>query len=216
MFYLVKSPWLLKRIFSECTWRIKTNEKILFLTFDDGPNMEATPFVLDQLKEFNARATFFCVGQNVKDHGDLYERILNDGHKVGNHTFSHLNGWKTKDRIYLQNILMASKIIDSDLFRPPFGKITKFQISLLKEQQLKPVMWDVLSGDFDNSIKPESCYLNVINNAGKGSIIVFHDSGKALRNLRFALPRVLKFYSEKGYVFRALHDGYFAKKIGPE
>ena len=206
MFYLVKSPWILKKYFSECTWNIKTDEKILYLTFDDGPHPDATTFVLDELKNYNAKASFFCIGKNVREHFEMYKQIISDGHRVGNHTFSHLNGWKTKDKIYLDDIEKASEIIDSNLFRPPYGRITKFQIKVLQQKKinLKTIMWDVLSGDFDTSIKPENCYLNVINNASAGSIIVFHDSQKALPNLKHTLPLVLKYYSEKGFQFRCI------------
>jgi peptidoglycan/xylan/chitin deacetylase (PgdA/CDA1 family) len=208
MFYLVKSPWLLQKYFSECTWKINTDQNELYLTFDDGPNPMVTSFVLDELKKYNAKATFFCLGKNVEQYFDIYKKILNDGHQVGNHTFSHLNGWNTKDKIYVDDIAKAARIIDSNLFRPPYGRITKFQLRLLKKSalQLKPVMWDVLSGDFDASLKPENCYLNVIKNAERGSIIVFHDSAKAFSNLQYALPRVLSFYSEKGFVFRPLQE----------
>lgn len=180
----------------------------MYLTFDDGPNPMVTSFVLDELKKYNAKATFFCLGKNVEQYFDIYKKILNDGHQVGNHTFSHLNGWNTKDKIYVDDIAKAARIIDSNLFRPPYGRITKFQLRLLKKSalQLKPVMWDVLSGDFDASLKPENCYLNVIKNAERGSIIVFHDSAKAFSNLQYALPRVLSFYSEKGFVFRPLQE----------
>ena len=209
MFYLVKSPWILKKYFSECTWNIKTNEKILYLTFDDGPHPEATLFILEQLKNYNAKATFFCIGKNVKEHFEIYKQIISDGHRPGNHTFNHLNGWNTRDEIYIKDIEKAAEIIDSNLFRPPYGRITKFQIKVLQQQKinLKTIMWDVLSGDFDTSLKPENCYLNVINYANPGSIIVFHDSLKAFPNLQYTLPLVLKYYSEKGFQFRPLTPG---------
>jgi peptidoglycan-N-acetylglucosamine deacetylase len=216
MFYLKKSPWILKKFYSECVWNIKTEEKILYLTFDDGPHPEATPFVLEELKKYNARATFFCIGKNVKEHFDIYKQMISEGHKPGNHTYNHLNGWKTNDKKYLDDIAEAAKIIDSNIFRPPYGKITKFQLKALKGEKLhlQTIMWDVLSGDFDTSIKPENCYLNVINNAEPGSIIVFHDSLKALSNLQYTLPRVLKYFSEKGFQFKVLLPET-DKKIGP-
>lgn len=206
MFYLTKAPWLLKKYFSECTWNIKTDEKNLYLTFDDGPDPEATPFVLSELKKYNAKATFFCIGKNVETHFDTYKQVLMEGHSVGNHTYDHLNGWKTQDSKYLQNIEKAAKIIDSNLFRPPYGKISKFQLSALQGDRFKfrTIMWDVLSGDFDTSINSESCYLNVIKNAKEGSIVVFHDSTKAFPNLEFALPTVLKHYKEKGFEFKSI------------
>lgn len=206
MFYLVKTPALLKKIYPECTWNIKTDEKILYLTFDDGPHPQATSFVLETLKRYNARATFFCVGKNVNDYFHVYKQVLDEGHKPGNHTFNHLNGWKTNDKEYLEDVLKAAKIIDSDLFRPPYGKISKFQLKALRGERLNlnPVMWDVLSGDFDTSVKPENCYLNVIKNANPGSIIVFHDSLKALPALQFTLPKVLAHFSEKGFHFKSI------------
>ena len=206
MFYLVKSPWLLKKVYAECTWNIITDEKVLYLTFDDGPHPEATSFVLETLQQYNARATFFCVGKNVKEYFTVYKQVLAEGHKPGNHTFDHLNGWKTKDKEYLRNIAKAAAIIDSDLFRPPYGKITKFQLKTLKGERmnLKPIMWDVLSGDFDTTIKPENCYLNVVNNAKPGSIVVFHDSLKALPTLQYTLPKVLAYFSAKGFQFKII------------
>ena len=206
MFYLVKSPWLLKKFYPGCVWNIATNEKILYLTFDDGPQPEATSFVLEQLSKFNARATFFCLGKNVKSNFLLYQQIIDGGHRAGNHTFNHLNGWKTNDKDYIGDIARASQIIDSDIFRPPYGRITKFQLKAIAGERLhlKAIMWDVLSGDFDPSITGENCYLNVINNAKKGSIIVFHDSLKALPALRYVLPRILKYYADEGFSFDPL------------
>ncbi|MEO6894144.1 MAG: polysaccharide deacetylase family protein [Ginsengibacter sp.] len=187
-------------------WKIETDEKILYFTFDDGPHPEATTFVLDELKKYNAKATFFCVGRNVKENFDVYQKIIGEGHKVGNHTYSHLNGWKTEDKVYLEDIAKAAKIIDSNLFRPPYGRITKFQLKAIQGNKLhlKTIMWDVLSGDFDPAVTGDNCYLNVINNAKPGSIVVFHDSGKSFATLQHALPRILKYYNENGYSFRIL------------
>ena len=134
MFYLVKTPWLVKKLYPECVWDIKVTEKILFLTFDDGPHPEATPFVLEQLKKYNAKATFFCIGKNVKENFEVYKQLIAEGHKPANHTYNHFNGWKTKDKEYLDDILKAANIIDSNLFRPPYGKITKFQIKVLQQK----------------------------------------------------------------------------------
>ena len=187
-------------------WEVKTSEKNIYLTFDDGPHPQATPYVLEELKKYGAKATFFCVGKNVKEYPDISEQIISDGNKAGNHTFNHLNGWKTKDKKYLEDILQAANIIDSDLFRPPYGKITKFQIKALQGEKfkLKTIMWNVLSGDFDEKITQENCYLNVVNNAGPGSIIIFHDSVKALPRLQYALPRILEYYTEKGFQFKII------------
>ena len=157
MFYFVKTPWLLKKLYPECIWGVKTNEKNIYLTFDDGPQLQATLFVLQELKKYNAKATFFCVGKNVKEYFEIYKQIISDGHKPGNHTYNHLNGWKTSDKKYLEDIRQAANLIDSDLFRPPYGKITKFQLKALKGENfnLKTIMWNVLSGDFDEKITPE-------------------------------------------------------------
>src|SRR5450432_1247715 len=206
MIYFVKTPWLLKKLYPECIWEVKTPEKNIYLTFDDGPHPQATPFVLQELKKYHAKATFFCVGKNVKEYFEVYKQIISDGHKPGNHTFNHLNGWKTTDKKYLDNIQQAANLIDSDLFRPPYGKITKFQLKALggEKFKLKTIMWNVLSGDFDEKITPENCYLNVMNNSGPGSIIIFHDSLKALPRLQYALPRVLEYFTEKGFQFKII------------
>ncbi len=206
MFYLKRTPGIISKIFKDRIWRIDTDENLLYLTFDDGPHPEATPFVLDELKKFNAKATFFCVGKNVKENFSVYQRIIAEGHKVANHTYSHLNGWKTDDQKYVEDIAKAAEIIDSNLFRPPYGRITKFQIRAISGERLhlKTIMWDVLSGDFDPSVNGENCYLNVVNNTRPGSIVVFHDSVKSFTTLRYALPPLLKFYTEKEYRFPVL------------
>lgn len=208
MFYFTKTPWWLKRLYPRCVWDIPATEKVLYLTFDDGPNPIATPYVLDELKKYDAKATFFCIGKNVVEHTAIYRRILDEGHRVGNHTFNHLNGWKVRDELYLQNILQAGKFIDSNLFRPPYGKITRFQVKLLSGIKHAPsspnfriIMWDVLSGDFDLQLSYEQCANNVIKNVRSGSVIVFHDSEKAFPRMKDALPRVLQHFIEKGFRF---------------
>ncbi len=203
MFYLVKTPWLLRKLYPDRLWKVQTKEKVLYLTFDDGPHPEATPFVLDTLSAYQAKATFFCIGKNVRDNFDTYRRVVEGGHRVGNHTFDHLNGWKVSDKNYIENIRKASLQIDSRLFRPPYGKVTRFQVQLIQNEGLglKVVMWDVLSGDFDKGITGEKCAQNVIRHAVPGSVIVFHDSLKALPRLQYALPRVLAYFSEQGYRF---------------
>ena len=208
MFYFVKTPWWLKRIYDSYTWSIPSSEKNLYLTFDDGPHPEATPFVLKQLKQYNALATFFCIGKNVVAYPEIYKQILNEGHSTGNHTYNHLNGWKTSNDLYKKDIALASKEINSNLFRPPYGRITSFQAKNLKAVMLgketKVIMWDVLSADFDLDCTPEQCLANVILPTVPGSIIVFHDSEKAFPKLQYALPRMLKYFSEKGYSFKSL------------
>lgn len=208
MFYVVKTPWWLKSLYPSFIWNINTNEKILYLTFDDGPHHEATPFVLNELKKFNALATFFCIGKNVADHPDLYNRILKEGHSVGNHTYNHYNGWRVKNDVYLKDVLAASHYIDSSLFRPPYGKITTFQAKqlppVMKGAKVKVIMWDVVSGDFDEKVSKEQCLQNVIFYSKQGSIIVFHDSEKTFSKIEYVLPRVLDFFSKKGYRFESL------------
>jgi peptidoglycan/xylan/chitin deacetylase (PgdA/CDA1 family) len=198
MFYFVKTPWWLKRIYDSYTWSIPSSEKNLFLTFDDGPHPEATPFVLKQLKQYDALATFFCIGKNVVTYPEIYKQILNEGHSTGNHTYNHLNGWKTSNDLYMKDIALASKEINSNLFRPPYGRITSFQAKNLKAvmqgKEAKVIMWDVLSADFDIDCTPEQCLANVILPTVPGSIIVFHDSEKAFPKLQSALPRMLKYY----------------------
>ena len=206
--YFVKTPWWLKKIYSSYIWSIDTKEKILYLTFDDGPHSVATPFVLEELKKYNAKASFFCIGKNVLAEPQIYKRIIEEGHAVGNHTYSHFNGWKTKDNFYLTDVSEAGKYIDSILFRPPYGRITSFQAKNIKAALKKPaakiVMWDVLSGDFDDSLTGQQCLQNVILNAKKGSIIVCHDSQKSFSKLEYFLPIVLDFFEKEGYRFEKL------------
>jgi peptidoglycan/xylan/chitin deacetylase (PgdA/CDA1 family) len=207
-YYLVKTPWLLKKIYPSYLWSIDTKEKIVYLTFDDGPHPEITRFVLKQLKRYDALATFFCVGKNVIAYPELYKQINDEGHAVGNHTYNHLNGWKTGNDVYLKDIAEASKVIDSSLFRPCYGRITSFQAkhlkAVMKGKEPTIVMWDVLSGDFDTECTPQQCLANVVFASVPGSIIVFHDSEKALPRLEYTLPRVLHYFSEKGYLFKSL------------
>ncbi|QNA45130.1 polysaccharide deacetylase family protein [Lacibacter sediminis] len=207
MFYIASTPWWLRILFpSDLTWSFPSKEKVLYLTFDDGPTPGATEFVLDELKKYNAHATFFCIGNNVQQHPDLYQRLFAEGHRVGNHTYDHLNGFHTKDELWLNNIKEAAKWIDSDLFRPPYGKIRSFPAKVLKESNppFKIIMWSVLSADFDTNISPQKCFENVKKHTKPGSIIVFHDSEKAFSNLRFALPEVLKLFSGEGYRFEVI------------
>jgi peptidoglycan/xylan/chitin deacetylase (PgdA/CDA1 family) len=206
MFYLIKTPWWLKLYYSRLVWKIPTREKVLYLSFDDGPHPVATPFVLDELKKFDAKACFFCIGKNVQAHPQLYKRVLGEGHRVGNHTQDHLNGWKVSEGEYFDNIRQAARYIDSDLFRPPYGRITAFASAHLRAapSSFKIIMWDVLSADFDRSLSAEKCARHVIRHAGPGSIIVFHDSEKAFDRLRGALPQVLRHFADLGYRFEAI------------
>ena len=206
MFYAVKIPKWFSRLFKKYTWSISTEEKNLYLSFDDGPHETATPFVLDELKKYNAKATFFCLGKNVQEHPEIYARILSEGHVTGNHTFNHLNGLKTKSSIYIDDVEQAAHYIDSKLFRPPYGRISFKTAKLLqKDFDYKIVMWEVLSGDFDQSVSPEKVLKNVTHKAQPGSVIVFHDSAKAFKALNFTLPQMLKQFTEKGFAFKSIH-----------
>jgi peptidoglycan/xylan/chitin deacetylase (PgdA/CDA1 family) len=202
--YLVTTPWWLRKVSAPgLTWNIPVNNNEVFLTFDDGPHPTITPFVLDCLRQYNAKATFFCIGKNVKQYPKVYKQVIDEDHKVANHTYNHLNGWKTKDAEYINDIVLAKNIIDSKLFRPPYGRISRFQAQQLKSI-FKIVMWSVLSADFDVALDGKQCYKNVVDNVKGGSIVVFHDSEKAFPRLEYALPEVLKFLTDKGYKLKAV------------
>ena len=205
MFYLVKTPWWLKKLYPGCTWEMPGEEKKIYLTFDDGPHPVATSFVLEELKKYNAKATFFCIGKNVAEYPFIYEQIIDQGHRVGNHTYNHLNGWKTGDEEYINNVVQAKKLIDSNLFRPPYGRATKFQLKLMVDKYgLTPIMWSVLSGDFDLQLSKDNCLWNVLSKSKEGSIVVFHDSEKAYEKIQYVLPKVLSYFSERGYQFEPI------------
>ena len=201
--YIVRPTYILRKIYPNAVWRMPSDENKIYLTFDDGPIPVVTPNVLDILKEENVKATFFCVGENVVKNNDIYERILNEGHALGNHTHNHLNGWKTHGNQYAKNVLKCAEVIDSKLFRPPYGRAKKSQVTLLSSQ-FKIIMWDVLSGDYDKSTSPEQCLKNVNTYVRNGSVVVFHDSVKAQVNVEYALPRFIKFAKEKGFEFGVL------------
>lgn len=203
--YLAKTPLVIKSLFPHFVWQVKNCEKQLFLTFDDGPIPEVTPWVLDQLAQYQAKATFFCVGDNVEKHGSIHERILSEGHAVGSHTFNHLSGWDTENLNYFLNVRRGAVTTNSALFRPPYGRLKPSQLPFLR-RHYRIIMWDVLSGDFDANISEEKCWQNVLQNSSEGSIIVMHDSLKSFTKLKYVLPKVLEHYHSLGYTFAALTE----------
>lgn len=223
---IFRTPFFLPWIFPELTWKINTDKKEIFLTFDDGPIPGPTEFVLETLAKFNAKATFFCIGDNIRKHPEVFVKIISAGHSIGNHTFNHLKGWNYSTEEYLQNIeLCTNQMIvhnresivhglhptmdyglltkDYQLFRPPYGRITKGQIRALKKTH-KIIMWDVLTQDYRQSLSKENCLAGSLRVSRPGSIVVFHDSVKAERNLSYVLPKYLEHFSNEGYIFSAL------------
>lgn len=196
----LRPPGILKILFPNFVWRYNSGLKKVYLTFDDGPIPESTPWTLELLKEKNVKATFFCVGDNVKKYPQLYRQIIKEGHAVGNHTFNHLRGWSQNTLKYVENVILASDFIDSKLFRPPYGLIKRAQAKhLLAEYKI--VMWDVLSGDYRQDITPERCYRDVMKKIRPGSILLFHNHVKADKNMRYTIPRLIDDLHEKGYEF---------------
>lgn len=208
----IQVPSFLTGLLPGALWRGPSAERQVFLTFDDGPVPEVTPWVLDLLKRENIPACFFCVGENVQRHPDLYQQILDDGHLTGNHSFNHIQGMKTTDADYFANIDKAARYIDSPFFRPPHGFLRRSQFRQLR-QKYQVVMWDVVSRDYLPSLSPEQVVRNVLNFVRPGSVIIFHDSLKARKNLYAALPVVIQALKEKGYSFRSLADALKAKDL---
>lgn len=196
-------PRFFQRFFPNFIWSFPDEKDGVFLTFDDGPTPEITPWVLEQLKKYNAKATFFCLAKNVEMHPDIYKQILADGHSVGNHSYSHIKGWNTDTSQYIQDIIYANSFIKSNLYRPPYGRISRRQILLLRHRY-RIIMWNVLSMDYSKRVSPRKVVKYVLKNIHPGAIVVFHDSVKAQRNLKYALPRVLEGISEKGLVFKPI------------
>lgn len=204
-----RTPFILPLLYPQLTWRIPTLEKQLFLTFDDGPVPGPTEYVLEQLSLSGAKATFFCIGDNIEKYPNVFRAITEGGHVVGNHTHNHLNGWKTDPDQYVINVNKCSKIIEEQtqahsvaLFRPPYGRITRKQIHQLSA--FKIVMWDVLTVDYNRRLSPEKCLRNSIKATRNGSIVVFHDSFKAERNLKYTLPRYIEHFGSAGYQFNII------------
>lgn len=207
MRFWVKTNQFVKWLFPNYVWNIPNGEHKVYLTFDDGPTPEITEWVLAQLKSHSAKATFFCIGDNIRKHPDIFQKVQQEGHAIGNHTFNHLNGWKTANKKYIDNTKLCQSIINrqpttdnQQLFRAPYGKIKPSQSRILRQLGYKIIMWDVISMDFDQTITPKKCLENVLNNVSSGSIIVFHDSIKAQQNLQYVLPKTLDFLKDKGFV----------------
>ena len=214
----VKTPKFVKKLFPNYVWDIATTEKVIYLTFDDGPTPEITNWTLDVLKTYNAKATFFCIGNNIEKHPEIFKNILNNGHAIGNHTLNHVKGWKVSVALYLKEVTSTQQVIEnvtssatakykyqiSNLFRPPFGKIKNRQGKALLKLGYKIIMWDILTFDWKTQITKETCLKNAISKTGNGSVVVFHDSIKASKNMKYALPKMLEYFSNKGYVFKSL------------
>lgn len=196
-------PRILRSFYPSLVWEMPRDEKKIFLTFDDGPHPIITPKIIDLLRRYDAKATFFCVGRNVEANKDIFNMILKEGHSVGNHTYNHDRGWRTATKDYIESVERANEHINSNLFRPPHGRIKYSQIRAL-QQKYKIITWTVISYDWDKSITSDDCFNNIIRNADSGSIIVFHDSEKAINNMLPALEKVLKYYKSKGFTFEKI------------
>lgn len=201
--FKVHLPNWITRLFPEAIWKIPTGEKVLYLTFDDGPVPDVTPKILNILKENNIKATFFSVGENVEKYPDIFQRIKKEGHSIGNHTHNHIQGIKCSAKTYWENIGRADTVINSNMFRPPHGIIKRAQYRLII-QKYKLVMWDVISCDYDPKLSPEKCFNNVVDFVSDGSIITFHDSDKAKHNVLNTLPKVIEHLSQQGYTFKKI------------
>lgn len=206
---MFRSPFFFPWLYADLIWRIPTQEKKLYLTFDDGPVPTVTEFVLTELEKAKAKATFFCIGDNVRKHPEVFRKIIKDGHAIGNHTFNHLKGWNTPLKTYVDNVKLCDSQLKADnsqlsiqLFRPPYGRIKRSQIKALKEYKI--IMWDVLAHDYSKNISPDRCLKGSIAATRPGSIIVFHDSLKAEKNMSYALPRFLDHFSNKGFTFEGI------------
>jgi peptidoglycan-N-acetylglucosamine deacetylase len=208
-FWLKTNRWI-RLLFPKYIWRIPVVDNIVYLTFDDGPTPEVTHWVLNQLEAYNAKATFFCIGNNIQNNREIFESILNQGHAIGNHTYNHLNGWQNTTSSYLENTLKCETVIQkystqkTKLFRPPYGKIKRAQAKRLLQLGYKIIMWDVLSYDFDKNTSTEECLNNVVHSIEPGSIIVFHDSLKAWERLEYVLPKTLKYLKDNQFHCKAL------------
>lgn len=201
--YLIQSPFFLKWFYPQVTWNRPRTAQALYLTFDDGPIPEITPWILDTLAAYHVKATFFCVGENIVKHPEIYKRILDEGHQVGNHTYNHVKGWDHSDEEYLSNVYRCQELTKTALFRPPYARAKKSQMKALKKD-FEIIYWDVLSGDFDLKLSPQKCLNNILKYTRNGSIIVLHDNIKAIPRVQYVLPQLLDLYTQKGYTFKTL------------
>ncbi len=212
MFYFFKAPLFIQRLYPNYLWSIHDEPKTIYLTFDDGPTPEITEWTLDVLAKYQAKATFFCLGKNVQKHRSVFKKIISEGHRIGNHTYSHLNGWMTHSKKYIHDVDIANKLLHEmmgnkaavQLFRPPYGKIRHKQAVALRKKGYRIVMYDVISGDFDQNLSPHKALDKVLKHTKSGSIVVFHDSMKSKKTLQFILPKALKYWKQKGYKFKVI------------
>lgn len=204
--YWNRVPNLMRKMLPKGLWEISQEETnpAVYLTFDDGPHPEITPFVLEELKKYQALATFFCLGKNVQEHPEVYQKIIEEGHSIGNHTYDHPNSFKVEAEAYMANVVQASQFIDSNMFRPPYGRLSRKAGKLLHQNNYQIIYWSLLSADFDIKLSPQKCLEQLVFNVQPGDIIVFHDSEKALPRLSFALPRLLQFLADKNWAAKAL------------
>jgi peptidoglycan/xylan/chitin deacetylase (PgdA/CDA1 family) len=198
-------PGIIKRLFPRRVWQIETEQKIAYISFDDGPHERITPMVLQLLEKHGALATFFCIGDRVKKHPACFQQIKKAGHAVGNHTYHHVNGWKTDPKTYMEDVQESNALIGSKMFRPPYGRLTSTQFHRLEQEGYKTIMWTILSGDYDKRLSPDQCTKRVLNALKPGSIILFHDSEKAEKNMMVALENLLIEGTNGGYIFKSLN-----------
>lgn len=203
VWYPIKTPFWLRKIYPQLIWHKCRENKFIYLTFDDGPVPDVTPNILNILKTYNIQATFFCVGENIKKHPEVFEQVLQDGHVIGNHTYHHLKGWQHAVHAYIKDVDQCNEFTQSTLFRPPYGRGTRAQYKALKKEY-SIIMWDIMSGDFDVNISPDQCLNNVIKHTRNGSIVVFHDNIKAVPRVLYALPRAIEYWINEGYSFKTL------------
>jgi peptidoglycan/xylan/chitin deacetylase (PgdA/CDA1 family) len=200
---MVRPPSFLRWIYPNAVWNLPSEQKVVYLSFDDGPTPFVTEKVLELLEEYQAKATFFCIGKNIERHPELFNIVKEKGHHIGSHTYSHLNGWKSKPTDYLNDYHKGRDLARSNLFRPPYGRILLNPLQTIQKQD-KVIMWDILSKDYDYKLSPDEVFNNVTRNIKPGSIIVFHDSEKAKKNVLAVLPQLLQYLKQQGYAMEAI------------